>query len=465
MKRNSLAFRLVASAAIWCALLLSFGGYALSRLFTDTVERNFDARLRVLLEGVVAGSDLAQDGALALRPQLGEPRFEQPLSGWYWQISDTDGPLRRSASLWDETLPAIPAPGRLGTKLDLIGPRGEPLRVLSRAIGLPGREEPFVYTVAGDRREIEAETEGFNRLLMLGLGTLLLGVLAAVLIQVRFGLEPLRRIRRGLADVRIGRAKRLAGDYPEEIRPLADELNALLDHNEAVVERARTHVGNLAHGLKTPIAVLTNEASRSRGSLATLTLRQTALMRQQVDHHLSRARAMATASVIGSRCDVAPVLSDLQRTLARIYASRELAIEVACPPELAFRGARQDLEEMLGNLLDNACKWASGRVVASAAGVDERLMVVVEDDGPGLPPERRSEVMQRGRRLDERVPGSGLGLSIVVDIAELYGGALSLHEAASGGLRARLELPAARALPTPEPTMNERFRVDSRRRR
>jgi signal transduction histidine kinase len=465
MKRNSLAFRLVASAAIWCALLLSVSGYALSRLFADTVERNFDARLRVLLEGVVAGSDLAGAGSLTLRPQLGEPRFEQPLSGWYWQIDDGARPLRRSASLWDQTLPAGPVVGGPGVILNLIGPHGEPLRVLSRAIGLPGREQPFVYMVAGDRREIEAETERFNRLLVLGLGTLLLGVVTAVLIQVRFGLEPLRRIRRSLAEIRIGQAKRLAGDYPEEIRPLADELNALLDHNEAVVERARTHAGNLAHGLKTPIAVLTNEASRSRGSLAALTLRQTALMRQQVDHHLSRARAMATATVIGSRCEVAPVLSDLQRTLARIYAVRELAIEVACPAELAFRGARQDLEEMLGNLLDNACKWARARVVASAQAVDERLMVVVEDDGPGLPPDRRSEVMQRGRRLDERVPGSGLGLSIVVDIAELYGGALSLHEAASGGLRARLELPAARPLPIPEGTMNERFRADSRRRR
>jgi signal transduction histidine kinase len=465
MKRNSLAFRLVASAAIWCALLLSVGGFALSRLFADTVERNFDARLRVLLEGVVAGSDLGADGTLRLRPQLGEPRFEQPLSGWYWQIGDADGPLRRSASLWDESLPVLPVAGPAGVTLDLVGPQGEPLRVLSRAIGLPGRERPFVYSVAGDRREIEAETARFNRLLVLGLATLLLGVVAAVLIQVRFGLEPLRRIRRGLADIRIGQAKRLAGDYPEELRPLANELNALLDHNEAVVERARTHVGNLAHGLKTPIAVLTNEASRSRGSLAALTLRQTALMRQQVDHHLARARAMATASVIGSRCDVAPVLADLQRTLARIYASRELAIEVACPPGAAFRGARQDLEEMLGNLLDNACKWARARVVATAETVDERLMIVVEDDGPGLPPERRSEVMQRGRRLDEQVPGSGLGLSIVVDIAELYGGALSLHEAASGGLRARLELPAARTLPSPEPAVNERFRVDTRRRR
>ena len=461
MTRNSLAFRLVASAAIWCALLLSVGGYALSRLFEDTVERNFDARLRVLLEGVVAGSDLAADGSLTLRPQLGEPRFEQPLSGWYWQIDDGGRPLQRSASLWDQALPVPPMANGQGVTSDGMGPQHEPLRLLSRAISLPGQGQPFVYTIAGDRREIDAETARFNQLLILGLGTLLAGVVAAVLIQVRFGLEPLRRIRRGLAAIRAGEAKRLAGGYPEEIRPLADELNALLDHNEAVVERARTHVGNLAHGLKTPLAVLTNEAERSQGGLAALTLRQTALMREQVDHHLSRARAMATASVIGARCDVAPVLSDLQRTLARIYATRQLAIEVACPADATFRGARQDLEEMLGNLLDNACKWARSRVGATATTIDERLMVVVEDDGPGLPPERRSEVMERGRRLDEQVPGSGLGLSIVVDIALLYGGTLSLHEAASGGLRARLELPAAKPLTIAEPTLNERFRADS----
>jgi signal transduction histidine kinase len=460
MKRNSLAFRLVASAAIWCALLLSVGGYALSRLFADTVERNFDARLGVLLEGVVAGSDLAADGSLTLRPQLGEPRFEQPLSGWYWQIDD-GGPLQRSASLWDQVLPVPPLADGQGVTIDGMGPQNEPLRLLARAISLPGRELPFVYTIAGDRREIDAETARFNRLLILGLGTLLAGVVAAVLIQVRFGLEPLRRIRRALAAIRVGEAKRLEGGYPEEIRPLADELNALLDHNEAVVERARTHVGNLAHGLKTPLAVLTNEASRSQGGLASLTLRQTALMREQVDHHLSRARAMATASVIGARCDVAPVLTDLRRTLARIYATRQLAIEIACPAEAAFRGARQDLEEMLGNLLDNACKWARDQVTATTTTIGERLVVVVEDDGPGLPPERRSEVMERGRRLDERMPGSGLGLSIVVDIAELYGGKLCLDEAAAGGLRARLELPAAKPLPITEPPLSERLRADS----
>ncbi|MEM7025394.1 MAG: ATP-binding protein [Pseudomonadota bacterium] len=461
MTRNSLAFRLVASAAIWCALLLSAAGYALSSLFINTVERNFDARLSVLLEGVVAGTDLLEDGTLTLRPQLGEPRFDQPLSGWYWEIDDNRGPVQRSASLWDQALPVSLLTSSEGLVRDVVGPNEEPLRLLSRAIVLPGRDQPFIYTIAGDRSEIDAEAARFNSLLSLGLATLLLGVIAAVFIQVRFGLEPLRRIRRGLAAIRVGQAKRLAGDYPEEIRPLASELNALLDHNEAVVERARTHVGNLAHGLKTPIAVLTNEASRAHGSLADLTLRQTELMREQVDHHLSRARAMATASVIGSRSDVAPVLSDLHRTLAKIYAERNLMIDISCASDLTFRGARQDLEEMLGNLLDNACKWAKSRVAATAEVTAERLIVQVEDDGPGLPPERRSEVLQRGRRLDERVPGSGLGLSIVVDIAELYGGGLHLEERESVGLRARLDLPAATPLPQREPTVNERLRVDS----
>jgi len=461
MTHNSLAFRLVASAAIWCALLLSVGGFALSRLFEGTVERNFDARLGVLLEGVVAGSELDPDGSLTLRPQLGEPRFDQPLSGWYWQIDDAGRPLLSSASLWDQALPVPALVDGQSTTSDAQGPQGEPLRLLSRAIGLPGRETPFIYTIAGDRREIDAETQRFNWLLIAGLATLLLGVAAAILIQVRFGLEPLRRIRRGLAAIRAGDARRLAGGYPEELRPLADELNALLDHNEAVVERARTHVGNLAHGLKTPLAVLTNEASRSKGGLASLTLRQTALMREQVDHHLSRARAMATAGVIGARCEVGPVLADLQRTLARIYTVRQLEIEVVCAPGTDFRGARQDLEEMLGNLLDNACKWARSRVDARAEVAGQRLLVVVEDDGPGLPPERRNEVMERGRRLDEQVPGSGLGLSIVVDLAELYGGRLSLDEATSGGLRARLELPAALSPALAEPPVNARFRADS----
>src|SRR5690606_15014549 len=448
MRRNSLAFRLVASAAVWCALWLSAGGYALSALFGTTVERSFDARLGVLLEGLVAGSELDAEGRLELRLQLGEPRFEQPLSGWYWQIEEGGRVLRRSPSLWDAVLPVALPPGQRLAALDVAGPEGQPLRLLVRAITLPGGDAPLLYAVAGDRREIQADRQSFNRLLSIALAVLFVGVIGAVLVQVRFGLEPLRRIGRALGAIRAGASTRLEGDFPAEIEPLARELNALLDHNEALVERARTHVGNLAHGLKTPLSVLTNEARRSQGPLAELVGRQVALMRRQVDHHLARARAIATGSILGARTDVLPVLRDLQRTLERIYADQAVLIDVACPPDLAFRGAPQDLEEMLGNLLDNACKWAAGKVTARAEGAPrQHLRIAIEDDAPGLPAARRAAVLARGRRLAAQVPGTGLGLAIVADLAQLYGGRLVLADAqGAGGLRAELTLPAAETL-------------------
>jgi signal transduction histidine kinase len=447
MRRSSLALRLVAGAAVWCALWLSAGGYVLSALFGKTVERNFDARLEVLLEALVAGSELGADGGLQLRLQLGDPRFEQPLSGWYWQIGDGAQLLRRSPSLWDAALPAAPAPEELTTAQYVTGPDGQALRLLVRAITLPGANAPMLYAVAGDRREIERDRQIFNGLLSLALGVLFMGVIGAVLVQVRFGLEPLRRMGRALGAIRGGATARLEGDFPSEIQPLASELNALLDHNEALVERARTHVANLAHGLKTPLSVLSNEAQRSDGPLAELVRRQVELMRRQVDHHLARARAIATGSILGTRTELLPVLRDLARTLERIYAEKALIIEVACPPELAFRGARQDLEEMLGNLMDNACKWAAARVTARAEIAGEQVQIAIEDDGPGLPAARRAEVL-RGRRLDEQMPGSGLGLAIVADLARLYGGQLVLDAAAEGGLQARLALPAAEPLTT-----------------
>jgi len=443
MSRNSLAFRLVASAAVWCALLLSAGGYGLSALFADTVQRTFDARLLVLLEGLVAGSDLDANGELELRLQLGEPRFEQPFSGWYWQISAEGRPLARSTSLWDQQLPVPPASGLEATGSDAAGPDGRGLRLVARAITLPGRDVPLTYVVAGDRSEITRESERFNRLLAIALGVLFVGLIGAVLIQVLFGLEPLRRMGRALAAIRAGETRRLTGDFPTEIEPLAVELNALIDHSERLVERARTHVGNLAHGLKTPLAVLTNEAGRAQGPLAELALRQVALMRRQVDHHLARARAAAAGSILGARTDVLPVLRDLERTLGRIHAEKQLSIEIACPASLAFRGARQDLEEMLGNLMDNACKWARWRVSVEAASADHAIVIAIEDDGDGLPEGLRADVLERGRRLDETKPGSGLGLAIVTDLAELYGGRLELASSRLGGLAARLTLPAA----------------------
>ncbi len=448
MALKSLAARLVAGAAIWCTLLLSASGYGLSALFGDVVEANFDSRLGVLLDGILAGTELTEDGKLELRLQLGEPRFDQPFSGWYWQINDHTKPIRRSASLWVQAL-EVPWPGEDGSEVtDSQDPAGKEIRMLARTITLPGREEPFIFAVAGDRSEISQQRQRFDQLLAMTLAVLLLGVLTGVLIQVRFGLGPLRRIRQSLAAIRSGSSRRLEDNYPTEIQPLAGELNALLDHGDALIERARTHVGNLAHGLKTPLAVLANEADRAEGPLGQLVGRQVALMRRHVDHHLARARAAATGSILGAKAEVAPVLADLQRTLLKIYVQRQLAIDATCTAGLTFRGARQDLEEMLGNLLDNACKWARSRVEIRAELVQERLIVTVADDGPGLPAARRAEVLQRGRRLDETVPGSGLGLAIVVDLAGLYGGRLTLEDATQGGLAVRLDLPGFVQVPS-----------------
>jgi signal transduction histidine kinase len=281
-------------------------------------------------------------------------------------------------------------------------------------------------------------------MLIAALGVLGLGLVAATFFQVRFGLKPLRAMRQNLARIRSGEAERLEGEQPEEIRPLQQELNALIQSNREIVERARTHVGNLAHALKTPLSVIANEARTHEGPLAAKVIEQAAIMRTQITHHLDRARVAARSSVIGDVTEVEPVLQALKRTLDRIYEERGLDLEIAATPGLKFQGEKQDFEEMVGNLLDNACKWARSRVTArAAANGAARFTVTIDDDGPGLTEAERARAVKRGQRLDETKPGSGLGLSIVADLAHLYKGEFALEPSPEGGLRARLDLPAA----------------------
>jgi signal transduction histidine kinase len=269
--------------------------------------------------------------------------------------------------------------------------------------------------------------------------------------QVRFGLAPLKRISESLAAIRSGTTERLAGNFPVEIAPLARETNALLDANREIVERARTHVGNLAHALKTPLSVMVNEAAaRADDPLAAKVREQADLMRDQIARHLERARIAARATVVAAVTEVAPVATAIARSMEKIHHDRGIAIDVDVPERARFRGERQDLEEMVGNLVDNACKWARSRVAIevvceTADPVIQRdvVRILVDDDGSGLTPSEREQVAHRGRRLDETKPGSGLGLSIVVELASLYGGELTLGTAAIGGLRAELVLPAA----------------------
>jgi signal transduction histidine kinase len=267
-------------------------------------------------------------------------------------------------------------------------------------------------------------------------------LIAGVMLQVRVGLQPLFALRREVADVRTGKTDRVAGVYPAELEPLAHELNALVAHNQEVVERQRTHVGNLAHALKTPLTVVTAEAQARPGSLAEVVLRQAALMRQQVDHHLRRARAAARPQGGGERTAIAPVLEELSLTLERIFRDKQVEIDWRCDDDLYFHGERQDLQELAGNVMENACKWCKGRVRAEVlAHGPRRLVLTVEDDGPGLPARDREEVLRRGARLDETAPGSGLGLSIADELARAYGGALDLSDSPMGGLKVELTLP------------------------
>lgn len=458
---SSLATRLFLSATAWVVLILVITGIVLSSVYRQATERAFDRRLNLYLRTLVAEAvtpDTPQERDVQ---SLGEPLFELPLSGWYWAIVSADSDKtesRSSRSLWDKTLPRLEDQGVELTAAGIRqgyadGPEGQHLRMVERPVDL-GADGKFRVSVAGDAAEIFDEIRNFDYYLGGTFLALSIGLGLTTIFQVRFGLAPLARISDAIADIRSGRAERLEGRFPVEIAPLARETNALIDANRAIVERARTHVGNLAHAIKTPLSVIVNEASTQPRTeagpdpFAAKVLEQAAVMRDQVARHLERARIAARLTTVGTVTEVAPVIEALRRTMEKIHHDRGIAIEVAADAQAKFRGERQDLEEMVGNLVDNACKWAGGRVFIEVvigrkddADPAPMLCVIVDDDGRGLSAAERAQVSRRGQRLDESKPGSGLGLSIVVDLAALYGGGLTLGTAPIGGLRAELRLP------------------------
>src|SRR4051812_5360139 len=449
---RSIAIRLAASALFWSLLILLIAGLILSALYREATERGFDARL------LVYATDLASDLVAAGNPDkrelgtLGDPRFDLPLSGWYWQVGQPDArprDIRSSRSLFGAELPALVPPGdnsRFGEirKGYRQGPEDRTLRILERDIDL-GEEGRYIVRVAGPADEIRADVRRFTISLSTTFALLGIALGLSTLLQIRFGLGPLTRLRSALSSIRRGEAERLPGTYPREIAPLAQELNLLLDTNREILDRARTQVGNLAHALKTPLSVIVNEVDGAPEELAAKIREQAAIMRDQVSYHLDRARVAALAGTLGTLTEIGPVVLTLIRTFEKIYRDKHLAIEARVAAGMRFRGERQDLEEMIGNLIDNACKWGRTRVEVSAAAIREidRAVVrlVIDDDGLGLPDEARESMLKRGQRLDETKPGSGLGLSIVVDLTALYGGTLTLGQSPLGGLRATLELP------------------------
>lgn len=431
-------------------------GIVLSSLYRNAVERAFDRRINVYLRNIVA--EIANNPKTpTIEPEtLGEPLFFIPSSGWYWQITRLgDQPEKKySRSTPDggfPTLESLNVPQVYGglRQAYLPGPDGQRLRAVERFLDL-GDDGKFLLFIAGDSFEIDDEVSGFNDALLLTFGFIGLAFLAIIWFQIRYGLRPLKKISEALSEIRSGETERLQGDFPKEVAPLAREVNALLESNREIVDRARTHVGNLAHALKTPLSVLMNESRNLKGQTAEKVREQLGVMRDQVQRHLERARISARVAVISNTIEVAPVIEMLVRTMEKIHRERGLALHAKLNPETRFRGEQQDLEEMVGNLVDNACKWASSRVDVEMfvqgspkGGNAPSLRIQVDDDGPGLAPDEREEVLHRGRRLDESKPGTGLGLSIVLELAKLYGGTLTLGASPLGGLRAELMLPAA----------------------
>lgn len=469
----SLRLRLLAATLLGLAAATLLAGLVLGGLFRDHVQQQFRAGLAQQLDQITARLALDAAGRPVIDPQsLSDPRWQQPYSGLYWQVDElsADGRHRaavlRSRSLWDGSLTLdSDALGAGATHVhEAAGPQGSPLLMLERTVRLADQPaSQWRLIVAGDLHDTREAGERFGRVLGASLLALFLLLAAAGVAQLTIGLRPLRQLQRGLKDVQNAVAPTLQGRFPSEIQPLVDDFNHVLMHNRAVVERARSQAGNLAHALKTPLSVLDQAAARAAakpgdGELAALVREQVATARRHIDWHLARARVSASRRLPGQRSEVAPVIDGLVRVMTRVHADRSLVIEVdiatrADASPWYFAGEEQDLQEMLGNLLDNACKWAKHRVeirVTDTRAVDQQqnpsplLRLSVQDDGPGIAADRLDTALTRGARFDESVPGSGLGLAIVQELAGLYGGRLQLDSAA-GGLTAQLILPATPA--------------------
>ena len=458
MRLNSLAFRLLATAVVSTMLVLPIAGLIIDSVYRQEVRDSFDERLQQLLTIVHADSIDSADGVPDTPGQIGEPLFYITHSGWYWQIKPLNGAPGQSQvspSLATSVLPspyeAAVKPDIQGTRwMDTNGPNDQRVRI-AEAIYTSGDDETgpkYSIIVAGPLDWLDARVSGFARQLAIALTLAGIALVAVTLVQVRFGLLPLRAIERGLSAIRSGQAAQLDEHLPAEIEPLQKQLNAQLQSNQDIIDRARTQVGNLAHALKTPLAVIVNEAREDKSAFAQKVAEQARTMRDQISHYLDRARMASSAGSVVRVTEVLPVTEALQRALERIYRDKGVAITVKCPEQARFQGERHDLEEMLGNLLDNACKWAHSRVYLTVTAkqpesrtAPPRLAIAVEDDGPGLTEAERKQIGKRGLRLDETKPGSGLGLSIVRDLANSYRGRLRLEASSQGGLNAILDLP------------------------
>ncbi len=439
---------MIGVAALWIAALLLIGGFALDRVLTRSIVDSFDKQLVLVLnKSLIAPAEIDPDGEVRLNRPPPDQRFIEPYSGLYFQISGAGADTFASRSLWDRRLRVSDGHADIEPHLydsnEFSSPgHKEALRIAERDAILPGSHVRWRFQVAESRETIDDQIHRLRLTLFWSFSALGAGLLILVALQTLYGLWPLRRVRSDVASIRSGEKTRIGPDYPTEIRPLTEEINQLLAHNEAQAEEARRHAGNLAHALKTPLTVITNAATAKAPDLADTVCREALVMRRQVDHHLARARAIGRRAAAQSRSTVWESLQAVQRAVDRLY--EDVTVDIAGSHQAQVRVERQDLDEMLGNLVENAAKYGGGRVFVTVEPKDGMVDILIEDDGPGIPAERRGELFKRGARLDTTgKPGTGLGLAIVRDVAEIYGGSIHLEESEDlGGVLARLSLPS-----------------------
>lgn len=441
--RTSLRGRALIGGAAWILLALLIGGGVLGTLFDDFADRQFNARIQAQLIRLM--SLLAVEGPSALEEPTGDPRFERPYSGLYWQVERGDEAPIRSRSLWDTEL-ALPVeiPGATTILFEGTGPRDEPLRIIARAITLRNGDS-WRLAVATALTELQSEQRAFRQGLFFAQLALGGALIIAGILQTALALRPLAGLRAAVTRYRLGESSRIEGDFPSEVAPLAEDLNDLLDRNARIMERARRQAADLAHALKTPSSILRNELAQMRGADQT-SVRHAIEALDRIDaqtaRHLARARMAAFAAPRGTTASIAVAVGRIVRALHRFNAGRGLEFEVDVDHRHRFRGEPQDLEELLGSLMENAAKWAKSRIRVRSVEDADGLTLTIEDDGEGIPPERHGEALQAGVRLDQKKSGTGLGLSIATDLADIYGGSLSLSKSDLGGLCVTCKFPA-----------------------
>ncbi len=454
----SIRQRLLVSTLIGSILLTLTTGLFLSIVFSLSIEKQFDSRLQATITELV-GATKVIDGQLLLKLEHSSLQYTNLYSGWYWQIIETRQQkiIFQSKSLDKTSLYSrlslahkdqlVNLPDRI-FKAYLDGPVKEPIRVYGQHVSFPELDYQLLFIVSGHSEILKQEIRSFYSMIAIGLSLLVAGLTLGTFFQLRFVLKPLTSLKNYLAKIRIGEGSEIEGGLPVEIMPVADEINNLINANKTVIERARTHVGNLAHALKTPISVLMNASENKFDDVSKLTYEQVSIMNDQITHHLNRARMVASLDTVATKILVSPVVLSIISVLEKINFEKKVVVNSTINDQLCFYGEHQDLEELIGNILDNAFKWCEGQIDINVSEDEntnniKQLYICVEDDGRNIPDMELKKIIKRGHRIDENVAGSGLGLSIVKELVQLYNGEFQLSQGKLGGLKVELWLPLA----------------------